>query len=200
MRITVNRLRQIIREELSRTLHEGDDDDYYRATPEDIADGVKKIIRYYRSEDEKRRLLDSLDNVENSIEGASGWLHVSDLEDFDVREDVGMIANDVVGNEFVIAVDDLRAAIAELRGVIKAEVGMSPVEQVIQQLKDEGNWEWVSNDFHAMANPRDKSKNTESLRRMYPGLKPSDFQEILRTLDAHFKALRLAAAMKHSTR
>lgn len=202
MRITGNHLRQIIREELNRTLLEGDDEDYYRATPEDISDGVKKIIRYFRSEDEKRRLLDRLDNVERNIEGVSGWLHVSELEDFNVREDAGMIARDVVGNEFVIAIDDLRAAIAELRGVIKAEVGMSPVEAVIEQFKEEGprSWDRVSNDFYAMGNPRDMSKNTVSLRRMYPRLKIDDFREILRTLDAHFEELRSAAATKHSTR
>jgi len=185
MRITESRIRQIIREEARRVLREGDDDDYYRATPEDISDGVKQIIRYYRSEDEKRRLLDSLDNVESNIEGASGWLHVSELEDFNAREDAGMIARDVVGNELVIAVDDLRAAIAELRDAIKGEIVMTPVEQSIEQFKDEGrgSWDRVSNDFHEMADGGDGDGIRD---QYYPGWRDEDFRKVAETLDAHF--------------
>jgi hypothetical protein len=185
MALSESTIRRIIREEARRVLREGDDDDYYRATPEDISAGVEQIIRYYRSEDEKRRLLDSLDNVESNIEGASGWLHVSEMEDFDAREDAGMIARDVVGNEFVISVDDLRAAIAELRSAIKDEVGMTPVEQVIEQFKDEGRGSWnrVSNDFHEMADGGDGYGVRD---QYYPGWRDEDFRKVAKTLDAHF--------------
>jgi len=185
MRISESRIRQIIREEAHRVLREGDDDDYYRATSEDISAGVERIVGFHRSEGEKRRLLDDLDNVEHEIEGTSGWLHVSELEDLDVRETAGMIAARVAGNEFVISVDNLRDAIAELRDALKGEIGMTPVEQAIERFKEDGPRMWmrVSNEFHNMADGGDGDGIRD---RYYPGWSDEDFRKVTETLDAHF--------------